>query len=217
VTDEADATQLCAVGLTETSEFAVTGPNDVLPVELSAFTAEMRGEEAVLAWTTASETGNAGFGVERSLDGGAFAEVGFVDGAGTTTEARSYRFADRSLPFGAQAVTYRLRQVDLDGTVAFSDAVVVRRGAPAGLALHAAFPNPVRGAATVRYELPDAGPVRLALYNVLGQQVQVVAEGEARAGRVEQTLDTRRLASGIYFLRLETPQGVRTQRLSVVR
>jgi hypothetical protein len=129
---------------------------------LSAFTAALEGDEAVLVWTTASEENNAGFDVERSLDGGAFERLGFVEGAGTTETARQYRFTDRALPFDADVAAYRLRQIDTDGTVAVSDE-------------------------------------------------------EARAGRIEYRIPTTNLASGLYFLRLETAQGTQTQRLSVVR
>jgi hypothetical protein len=65
--------------------------------------------------------------------------------------------------------------------------------------------------------MPKAGPVRLALYNVLGQQVWGVSDEETRAGRIEHRIPTTNLASGLYFLRLETTQGTQTQRLSVVR
>jgi len=217
VGSEGDATQICAVALTSTSEFAVVGTAGPLPVELAGFTASLDGAGAVIAWTTLSETNNAGFEVERRLGGAAFQPIGFVDGAGTVTTPRDYRFTDRALPFEAQEVTYRLRQVDVDGTMALSDEVRLRRGAPPALVIHGTYPNPARTSATVRYELPSAGPVRIALYNVLGQRVQTVVDAEQPAGRVEQMFDTGGLASGVYFLRLETRDGVQTQRLSVVR
>ena len=210
-------TQICALGTNGQGDFAVVSRQSVLPVELSAFTAALEGDEAVLVWTTASEENNAGFDVERSLDGGAFERLGFVEGAGTTETARQYRFTDRALPFDTDVAAYRLRQIDTDGTVAVSDEVRVRRSAPDALIFHSPFPNPARDRATVRYEMPKAGPVRLALYNVLGQQVWGVSDEEARAGRIEYRIPTTNLVSGLYFLRLETAQGTQTQRLSVVR
>ena len=70
-----------------------------------------------LTWQTAHETNNAGFAVERRpADApGAWTEVGFVDGAGTTTEPQTaYRFRARQVGYGQHA--FRLRQVDFDGT-----------------------------------------------------------------------------------------------------
>jgi hypothetical protein len=188
-----------------------------LPVELAGLTARLDGPSVRLRWQTASETNNAGFHVERAVDDGAFAPVHFVDGAGTTSAPRAYRFVDAALPVAAERLTYRLRQVDLDGTATLSRTVVVRLGAPERLELHAPFPNPAREAATLRYALPRAGTVQVAVYNVLGQQVATLVDEWAAAGRVEQRLDTSRWASGLYVVRLTAGDEVRTRRLVVVR
>jgi len=93
-----------------------------LPVRLTAFTAAAAGPAAELAWTTASELSSAYFGVERSLDGSRYEELGRVAAQGNKVSATSYAFRDAglgALPAG-QPVYYRLRQVDLDGTLAYS-------------------------------------------------------------------------------------------------
>jgi hypothetical protein len=210
-----------------------------LPVELTAFEAALDGGEAVrLTWTTASETNNAGFHVERARlerahvehasDDGASDEdvgdagvvwerVGFVDGAGTTSEARRYRYRDAALPFGAERLRYRLRQVDLDGTTSVGPEVEVTLSAPERVALHAPYPNPLVGRATLRYELPQAARVRLAVYNALGQRMAVLAEEEQPAGRKEIALEARRWPSGMYFVRLEVGSAAYTRKLTIVR
>jgi hypothetical protein len=213
---------------------------DFLPVELTAFAATPDGPDAVrLAWTTASETANAGFAVERRTggpdaevrdaglrDGGlrdagprdaAWQRLGFVAGAGTTTEAQTYAFTDRRLPFEATRATYRLRQVDFDGTATRSDAVTVELGAPTRTTLHAPFPQPTREAATVRYALAEAGAVTLGVYDALGRRVATLVDAEHGAGPRTVRLDTRGWASGVYLVRLQTRGGVQTQRLTVVR
>src|SRR5690606_24918099 len=65
--------------------------------------------------------------------------------------------------------------------------------APDGFALEAVRPNPVRGTATVAFRLPAPGPVRVALYDVRGRRVAVLAEGARAAGRHEVRLDAGRL------------------------
>jgi hypothetical protein len=200
------------------SEFILASNTNPLPVELSGLEATAAGETVQLSWATASETDNAGFTVERSTDGTAFTSVGFVEGAGTTTEPQRYRFTDAGLPFGADAVTYRLRQVDLDGTATHSTPVTVRREAPAAVALHAVFPNPSpSGHATLRYELPTDTDVRIAVYDVLGREVAVPITRRHRAGRVETRLQLAHLGSGLYFVRLQAGEAVRTQRLTIAR
>ena len=65
-----------------------------VPVELTSFTAQAKSKGVVLQWTTATETNNHGFEIERSADGENFYRVGFVQGSGTTTKIQSYSFTD---------------------------------------------------------------------------------------------------------------------------
>jgi hypothetical protein len=189
-----------------------------LPVELATFTGTA-GEDGIrLEWTTTSESGNAGFDVQRRVGSeGPFTTVGFRAGSGTSRETTRYRFVDRSVPFEAGAVTYRLKQVDTDGTTTRSDPITVRRGTPSTLALHGASPNPARSSATLRYELPAAADVQIRVYDVLGRVVATVENERQTAGRKELRLDTSRWASGTYFVRITTPEEARTQRLVIVR
>jgi uncharacterized delta-60 repeat protein len=89
-------------------------------------------------------------------------------------------------------------------------------GVPAALALHAAQPNPFTAETVLGYDLPAAGRVRLALYDVLGREVAVLVDGEREAGRHAATLDGLALPSGAYVVRLEAGGAVLTQRLTRV-
>ena len=189
----------------------------LLPVELAGFGANRDGERVVLSWTTASETNNAGFDVQRSVGGSSFETIGFREGAGTTTEAQSYRFVDTDVPFEASSVEYRLRQRDLDGTTSLSAVQTVTLAAPQQARLLAPFPNPATAQSTVRYQLPEDGPVQIALYNVLGQRVATLADGEQTAGNKQVTLNTRSLSSGVYFVRLQTEGQTFTEKITVVK
>ena len=189
--------------------------NFVLPVELASFTATTSGEAVSLTWETASETNNAGFEVERAVGEGAFERIGFEPGAGTTSAPRTYRFTDGDLPF-ASALRYRLRQVDVDGAFEYSPEVEVAL-TPTRFALELGGANPFRTATTLRYALPEGGPVTLTVYDVLGRQVATLVDGEKAAGRHTATLDGRRLASGAYFVRLQSGDRVQTRRVMVVR
>jgi hypothetical protein len=186
----------------------------VLPVELAGFSGQFDGEAVGLVWQTLSETNNAGFDVERRTEGGSWSRLGFVDGAGTTAEPQRYRFTDARPPYDATRLVYRLRQVDADGTESVSKPITVRRAA--GIELQKTTPNPVRGAATLRYAVPRSETMRLALYDVLGREVRTIATG-AGQGRVDTQLDLSGLASGTYFLRLEAAGQVMTRPLTVVR
>ncbi len=75
---------------------------------------------------------------------------------------------------------------------------------PTGFALDAAYPNPFRSQATVPFEVGTPGRVRLSVVDVLGREVAVLNEGEMSAGSHRAVLDGSRLASGVYFVVLET-------------
>jgi hypothetical protein len=107
-----------------------------LPVEFVALNARLQSGESsrtvVLSWRTASETNNAGFAVQRRTAAkGSWSKVGRVDGAGTTTRPQRYRFSDEDIPFAAERLTYRLRQIDTDGSATLSDSVTVTRSGAA--------------------------------------------------------------------------------------
>ncbi|PSQ85889.1 MAG: hypothetical protein BRD40_00010, partial [Bacteroidetes bacterium QS_1_65_9] len=142
---ERDGDVLVSDTLSSFSQFTIGGDESVnpLPVELTTFTATAEGDgRATLTWTTAAETSNDGFHVERSTDGGAtFEKIGFREGAGTTTEAQRYRFTDTRVPYDAEQVAYRLRQTDRNGEATYSDPVTVERGGPEAFALRGVFPN----------------------------------------------------------------------------
>jgi hypothetical protein len=202
------------------------GPSAALPVELASFDARTEGTDVRLSWQTASETGNAGFTIERRVGarerGGesAWTEVGFVEGSGTTEQARTYQFTDAEVPFEAEQVQYRLRQKDLDGATILSDKVVVELGAPSTATLHAPFPNPASQQATLRYEVPEGlqgTSVEIALYNMLGQRVRTVVQGRTEPGREEVRLDVSDLSSGPYFLRMRAGPATKTKQITVVR
>ena len=78
------------------------------------------------------------------------------------------------------------------------------------------YPNPARQRATVRYALPEVQDVTVQLYDVMGRQVRTVTDGK-QEGRQEQRLDVRGLPSGIYFLRLQAGNEMRTQKVTVVQ
>jgi len=200
-----------------------------LPVELASFEARTKEEAVRLQWTTASETGNAGFRVQRLSESAGEAEspeeetaesagwttIGSVGGSGTTSQPQDYRYTDEEIPYEADSLTYRLKQIDTDGTVQYSRSVTVERGVTEAELL-GTYPNPASRRATIRYALPERQEVRVRLYDVLGRRVRTVVAGE-KEGRHKQRLDVSGLSSGVYFLRLRAAGTVKTQRLTVVQ
>jgi hypothetical protein len=188
-----------------------------LPVEFTTFTATPDRQGVTLAWQTVSERNNTGFEVQRLSDS-EWKALAFIEGAGTTSAPRAYQFRDDYPPF-ADSLVYRLKQIDLDGNAAFSREAVARSGPGTEMYLAAPFPNPTRQQATVRYVVPDGAPqpVRLEVYNVLGQRVATLVDETQTPGREELMIDTSRWASGVYFLRLQVGSQSQSQRITVVQ
>jgi len=200
------------------SEFVLASNTEPLPVELARFEGSVEGENVILKWRTASETNNSGFAVQRrGSDTAPWTRVTFVDGAGTTSTPQTYRYRDTDLPYEADSLTYRLKQVDTDGSTSVSGPITVRRGAPKTVQLLGTYPNPARTRATVRYALPQRQRVTVRLFDALGRHVATIMRGRKDEGRHQRQIDTSRLPSGVYFLRLEARDAIQTQRLSIVR
>jgi hypothetical protein len=111
---------------------------------------------------------------------------------------------------------YRLRQVDLDGSVHFNEAVkveVTQSDLPVSLSLGQNYPNPFNPATTIRYALPARSFVTLSVYNTLGQQVTTLVNDTQEAGYHEVRFDGVNLASGVYFYRLQTGGFVQTRKM----
>ena len=168
-----------------------------LPVELTRFNATAKDQSVNVDWATASEKNSDRFEIQRSATGEAFETVGTVKGQGNTSSAHNYAFVD-SRPLAGRSY-YRLRQVDTDGTTAFSPVAAVQLRSEL-----AVYPNPSAGVVT----LPaTSGDVRYRLLNIVGQ---TLLSGQATGN---DQLDLTKLGKGTYFLELTGEAGRTTQRL----
>ncbi len=187
----------------------------IIPVELASFTASARGSEANLFWQTVTEVNNSGFGVERKSANSEFEEVGFVPGFGSTTEPKSYSFIDQNLE--NSAYTYRLKQIDFDGTFEYSNEVEVEINVPATFSLDQNYPNPFNPSTNIKYSIPEAGNVKLAVYNLVGEEVAVLVNGDYEAGQYDVTFDASDLPSGIYLYKLQSNNSVQTKKMMLLK
>jgi hypothetical protein len=211
--------------------------NNVLPIRLASFTAQVLNAGGVtLSWTTLSETDNFGFTVERKGEGESqFIELphSFVAGNGTSVEPHRYSFTDASA--GTGSWFYRLKQIDLDGSVHYSDAVqagsvtsVEEQGVPAAYALFQNYPNPFNPSTTISFSIAGGqgtfekagaghGSVRLAVYDMLGREVAVLLNGPVAPGLHSVSWNAAGMPSGNYFYRLQTELYTATRKLLLLR
>ncbi|MBI4947712.1 MAG: T9SS type A sorting domain-containing protein [Bacteroidetes bacterium] len=170
-----------------------------LPVEMLAFKTVCSSGKAKLQWSTASETNNNYFGIERSDDGVNFQTIGKVNGAGNSNTTRNYLFVDEQLPSpvgeGSGVRYYRLKQTDYNGSYTYSEVVSFNKNNCS----MSVYPNPFD---KTIYMSSGTGTVVNALFrivNVLGQEVyarNIIIPGDGTSLSVDLPL----LASGMYVV-----------------
>jgi hypothetical protein len=180
----------------------VTYLSKVLPVELTSFKAEVIDKTVELKWKTATELNIKGFEVERKIfSNSKWETIGFIKGNGTSTNPMLYKYTD---DFKEQiingAVTYRLKQISLDGNAEYSDEIKVKVDlTPKDFVLYQNYPNPFNPTTNIKYALPYESNVDIAIYNVLGERVKILEKGIKEAGNHNIVWQAKNQSSGIYF------------------
>jgi hypothetical protein len=188
--------------------------SNITPVELASFSASSINGNVVLNWLTASELNNNGFEVERKSGNDNFIKIAFVQGNGTTSEANSYSFTDMNVATGSYS--YRLKQIDFDGTVSFSNTVNVDVNVPGEFNLDQNYPNPFNPSTKISFNLPVESRVSMKVFDILGQEVFSQLNQNYTAGSHTVSFDGSSLNSGVYFYRIDAT-GVNGKEFSSVK
>jgi hypothetical protein len=197
-----------------------------LPIQLASFTATpLTGGHVRLDWTTLSEMNNYGFEVQKStgqLSGYVTIPNSFIPGHGTTVEPHYYSYTDTTTTPGRW--WYRLKQIDLDGTIHYTDGIrvdvltgVAENPLPLKTALQQNYPNPFNPSTTIRYSLAKPAFVSLAIYNTLGQEIATLVGKEQSAGQYSIEWAPGNVASGTYIYRLRAGDYVENRRLLILK
>ncbi len=187
----------------------------VVPVTLQEYASRWAGDRVEITWRLYDVSPGVAFEVWRR-DGALFQTV---HNPAITQSGNEFVFGDRSTRPG---VTYRYRVTILeDGATAASFETTVTT--PAVLfSLQQNHPNPFNPSTTIAYGVAEAGRVRLAIYDVSGRLVRTLVNTRLPAGRYTETWDGRdatghRVASGIYFYRLQAAQQARTRKAVLLK
>ena len=176
----------------------------IIPVELTSFIANVNDRAISITWTTATELNNSGFELERRLNND-WQKVIFIEGKGTTTEKSNYSYIDKFVFESLQgAVQYRLKQIDYDGSYSYSQVISVEVDfTPKEYTLYQNYPNPFNPSTTIKFALPFDSNVRIAIYNLLGEQVEVLFDQVKEVGYHNLNWNASSLASGVYIYTIE--------------
>jgi len=201
-------------------------------VNLVSFTARETREGICLEWETASESNCAGFHLlrraEKNRDYGRVNKMLIVSKTGAGTGGAQYSYVDR--PDRAGVYDYRLEQIGLDGSAIRGVSVSVELitevagilNKPDAFDLKQNYPNPFNPVTHIDYQVPKSCFVELSIYNLKGQLIDVLVQGERKAGYYSELWNARdysnvAVGNGIYIVRMRAGDFVRTHKLTVLK
>lgn len=208
-------------------------PISPLPIQLQHFSAQMVGNEnsVILSWGTASELNNFGFYVQRQDSGSrTFQDIpwSFVQGHGTTLIPQEYSWTHVNVSAGTHA--YRLRQIDMDGTVHYTESISIavnvvasvdNQSGAARFSLSHNYPNPFNPVTVIQYQNPGSGHVKLSVFDSRGEHVSTLVDEVQSEGSHSITFSAKenglQLASGVYYYRIEFANSAITKKMVLLR
>ena len=178
--------------------------NAPLPVIASPLSAQRMEETVALKWTTYQERWNAGFVIERSLNGRDFSPLSDLIPSqgvnGNSDLVKNYQYTDLQPHDGINY--YRYRQVDLNGQVTHSNIVQVKFGSETNISTH---PNPVENDLHISIFMNRNANMDVRILDMAGRKVKVLST-HLNKGEQQMVIDLSGLASGMYQLEMSTGQ-----------
>jgi len=190
-----------------------------VPVELASFTSSVKDGIVTLSWMTATETNNSGFQVERkAAKEDSWTVLGFVKGNSTTSNISRYTYTDNVAKLGEASYSYRLKQMDFDGTYKYytlNNSVEI--STPKTFSLDQNYPNPFNPSTTIAFSVPSDSKVSLQVYDILGKVVKTLVNGQKAAGSYTVSFDASSLSSGVYFYKLTAGENSLMKKMNLIK
>jgi hypothetical protein len=193
---------------------AITQP---VPVELSSFTARVSGSTVKLTWSTASETNNMRFDIQRKYANTNWETIGSENGNGTISQSQFYSFLDEINNLKETEILYRLKQVDFDGSFTYSMVISVDINFALSFNLEQNYPNPFNPSTMIKFSIPSEDNVKLEVFNTLGKKISTVLNGRKEAGSYEVKIDAENWAAGVYFYNITSGNFIATKKMLLIK
>ncbi len=193
-----------------------------LPVELASYGLENFDDGVSVNWTTATETDNLGFILERStMPDSGFTQVASylsssaLKGQGTVSVETKYEYVDYTSLMAGETYYYRLSDVDISGTRHVLETKSITR--PLDYNLYQNYPNPFNPTTAIQFSLQKSGKTVLAVYDILGRKVATLLNQEMKSGAHVVNWNARNFASGIYFYRLQSGSFTQVKKMMLIK
>lgn len=215
-----------------------------LPVSLTAFSASASDGQVKMRWSTASEVNNLGFEIWRSdeLNGEYTMKASYINdpalqGQFTSSTQADYAWNDRFVING-NSYYYKLADIDVNGVrrlhgplmampqAAGSDLTTIDADAPEAFKLHGNYPNPFNPTTRLQFDIPstreELAPLKIEIYNTLGQKVKTLFDGQITPGVHEVDWDAttdagNSVPAGVYIAIMKSRQTQQTIKMTLVK
>lgn len=211
-----------------------------LPVELTSFTANLNGNGVLLQWETETEVNNYGFEVERNVsysdqNDNIWEKISFLPGHGNSNSPKYYEFMDEINDFDFNSnvisISYRLKQIDLDGKFEYSKSnVEISADLLSSIKnstlskeykLNQNYPNPFNPTTVINFSIPVDSFVELNVFDVLGNKIKTLISDNRPSGNYSVEFDTslngKTIPSGIYYYRLKSGNFTQTKKMIILK
>lgn len=216
-TFEDASSQITLSNQTSFSTFRIHGSSlqssfPILPVELVNFSIrDVNNSYFDLIWSTASELENAGFELERSLDGIHFEDIAWISGNGTTNIQHMYQYSDKNVSAGIDYY-YRLKQTDYNTTFKYSNILSGKLKTSNLFEVSKPYPNPINAESYINITTAEQGLAFITMYTILGQTIRseqiTLSKGENKV-----LLQAGELAAGTYLIEVTFNDIITTNQL----
>lgn len=225
----------CAAIYLPPEDFSLLSPNDSLMISLT--NANLTSDSVVFVWESTSDPDG-----DTVMYRAKFGHIVFSGGTMIDTVKHDSTLTDTSVVVYYEDIYDDLFDLSGDNSVikwnvaaiAGSDTVLAENGPryvladgtslsvdeefiPTEFALHQNYPNPFNPVTTIQYDIPEAGEIRLDVYNILGEKVATLVQGRQEIGRYTVRWDAAGMASGMYFYRISSPKFTATKKLVLMK
>ncbi|MFA4852207.1 MAG: T9SS type A sorting domain-containing protein, partial [Bacteroidales bacterium] len=193
------------VNCTSFSEKGIGRTPGVLPIELLSFTSECDNQKIKLLWSTASETNNDYFTIEKSKDLQTWNIVATVNGAGNSNNYIYYSAEDNE-PYSGNSY-YKLKQTDYDGAFTYSEIIYSSSCDNTSFEYISVYPNPAYDHLNCDIFSEENTVIDINITNTLGQSV-ITKKVDIKKGANSFSINVSKLMSATYYFEIKTVNGL---------
>lgn len=198
-------------------------------VEFMGITGDIVDHYVKLSWSTATETENLGFILERKLDSlsawdplVSYMTSDALLGQGTISSTTNYSYTDSSVTLN-ETYYYRISGVDVANNIGILDSLTItvsetsiKESVPVDFNLKT-YPNPLNPRATICFQLSAICHLNINIYNTQGMMVEELISSEMPVGAHQLTWDASNMPSGVYIIQIQAGRIMHSQKMVLMK